>query len=100
MRKTKNWRAAIQTESFVIFLKKRKLSQCLVIRKTQIKSVMKLLPFFKPLAIKYPQANGGQGGVNPTIREKELNGIEIFNSISEVPSGLDIVNVFLNHEIF
>jgi len=37
-------------------------------------------------------------GINPSIKEDQLDGIEIYNSISEVPSDIDIVNIFRKSE--
>lgn len=37
-------------------------------------------------------------GINPSIKEDQLDGIEIYNSILEVPSDIDIVNIFRKSE--
>ncbi len=37
-------------------------------------------------------------GVNPNIKEKEVLGIKVFKSLSEIPFKIDIVNVFRRSE--
>lgn len=37
-------------------------------------------------------------GINPTIKETEIDGIKIYNNLKECPSKIDIVNVFRKSE--